>query len=415
MTVRARRLAAALLTMAMGVCVAIGVVAPANATTFTSPVEIEGAPGNPASGIEFHGKLYFSGTDQQGDRRLYSYDGSRFRLADSVHQYPGNFVVANDLLFYSAIDADRTWHLLSYDGTDWTEMGATSEYAAIESRPLPSSTDMILAVPVSDNETRLESLSQGSTTIIDTYRYATDLVAFGNHVYFTGMPSGTNYYQMFRTDGTTSELARPGAGVDMTVWNGNLYLGFLDQNLAFYRMKPDLSLEPAVIPNIEYAFNFTPVGDKLVFTGDNDGPQVLYAYDGSAATPIPGSPYRVDDLTVIGSDLFFTGDRSTVQVCARDVTPNCAEFGHLYQFDGADFTHIADTPGYAEGLMAFGGRLYFDEGTRWMMIEPAATLPNTGLDLAPGLGASVFLVAVGLALAGAVAQRRRRIERATTG
>ena len=406
MIFRARRIATALLSVSLGVAAVIGGGTPANATTFTSPVQIEGAPGNPTSGIEFQGKLYFSGTDPQGNRWLYEYDGSSFRIVDAAHQYPANLLVANDVLYYSAMDADRTWHFLSYDGNDWAYVGPTSEYASIESNVLPGSADLILAVPVSDNETRLEWLSQGSTTVIDTYRYATDLVAFGGQLYFTGMPTGTDYYQMFRTDGTTSELARPGAGVDMTVWNDNLYLGFLDQNLAFYRMQPDLTLDPAVIPNIEYAFNFTPFDDKLFFTGDTDGPQVLYSYDGSVATPVTGSPYRVDNLTTIGTDLFFTGDRSTVQVCALDVTPDCADFGHLYQFDGSSITYIADTPGYTNGLIAYNGRLYFDDGTRWMMIEPAATLPNTGFEVATFGFAGATLLSAGLALV--LIRRRNR-------
>jgi len=410
MIFRARRIVAVLLSASLSLAAAIGAAAPATATTFTSPVQIEGAPGNPSSGIEFQGNLYFSGTDPEGNRRLYSYDGSSFRIVDAAHQYPAHLLVANDLLYYSAIDADRTWHFLSYDGNDWTDMGPTSEYASIESTVLPGSTDLMLSVPVSDDETRLERFSQGSTTLIDTYRYATDLVAFGTQLYFTGMLTGTDYYQMFRTDGTTSELARPSAGIDMTVWNGNMYLGFFDQNYAFYRMQPDLSLHPAVVPNIGFAFNFTPVGDQLFFTGDGGGAQVLYSFDGESATPIAGSPNNVNDLAVIGADLFFTGDRSTVQVCALDVTPDCAEFGHLYQFDGSSITYIADTPGYSNGLIAFNGRLYFDDGTRWMMIEPASTLPNTGFEVATFGFASATLFSVGLAL---VLIRRRNRELVT--
>ena len=406
MIFRARRIAAALLSASLVVALAIGGATQANATTFTAPVQIDGAPENPAFGIEFQGRLYFSGTDPQANRRLYEYDGSSFRIADAAHRYPGNFLIANDLLFYSAIDAEGTWQFLSFDGTNWAELGPTSEYAAIEANVLPASADVILSVPVSDNETRLESLSQGVSTVIDTYRYVTDLVAFGNYLYFTGMPTGTSDYQMFRTDGTMSEVARPAAGVDMTVWNNSLYLGLLNQDLAFYRMQPDLTLEPAVIPNIEFAYNFTPLGDMLFFTGDTDGPQVLYAFDGESAIPLAGSPFRVDSLTTVGTDLFLTGDRSTVQVCALNVTPDCAEFGHLYQFDGAAFTYIADTPGYAGGLMAYNGRLYFDDGTRLMMIEPAATLPDTGFDAAPFGFVSATLVLAGLALA--VIRRRNR-------
>ncbi len=414
MTVRVRSLAAALLTMAMGVCVAIGGATPASATAaYTAPQEVVGAPVVPDESVEYRGQLFFSGNslDEWPSGKLYSFDGTSFTLIDSMYTDVTNLRVINDVLYFSA-KAAGAWFVVSYDGTSVTQTGLESSYTSIEF--IGYDTDILAIVQPAYGVYELQYLVAGSVSTIETFDYAHGLTAFNGLAYFVAMPAGGSDYEMDRTDGVLVEADVTDPGSNMFVWKDVLYMGKMAQNWVFTRVLPDLTTEPASDPSIEFAYHFTNAGDVMFFTGVRGLDDYVYSYDGNVATELPAGLDVVGDLTLFDGQLFATSLTGGVNACAIEVGIDgggCeSDVSDVYYFDGTSWVLIASAHNSLGGLITYQNRLYFQDGTKWMFIE-RASLANTGLDLVPGVAFGSLLVVLGAA----VVLWRRRIERVTTG
>ena len=407
-----RRTLSLVIATALGLALALTGVAPARATVYSEPQEVVGAPVVPEQSVEFNGRLFLTGSslNQAADGRLYAFDGSTFTPIDNTYYAVSDLVVVDDLLYFVARDADG-WFVLVYDGTSVAQTGIESAYAGID---IVGYNDSVMAgVPQSatDTDFTLAYLVDGSVRTLSRFDFISDLVTFGDFVYFSGTIVGGSYVQMYRSDGVLVEDARPAAGSNMFVWKNMLYMGLIDQNWAFYRMHPDLTLEPAANPNIEYAFNFTDGGDTLYFTGVRGDVEYVYAYDGTTTVELPLGPRNVGDLRMFEGKLFATDLHFGVSVCSANVSIQCAyDFSDLYYFDGSGWVFVTQAHTSTGVLTTFNNRLYFQDVDKWMFVEQA-TLPNTGLNITPTVCATVVLVLLGMAL---MAMRRRN-RASTTG
>ena len=412
MTVRASRIVAALLTVAMGVCVAIGGATPASAVSaYTDPQEVVGAPVVPDESVEYRGQLFFSGTslDEWPSGKLYSFDGTSFTLIDSMYTDVTNLRVINDVLYFSA-KAAGAWFVVAYDGTSVTQTGLESSYTSIEF--IGYDTD-ILAIVQPDSATySLDYLVDGSVRTLGTFDFAHGLTAFNGLAYFVATPTGGSGYQMDRTDGVLVEADVTDAGSNMLVWKNVLYMSKMAQNWVFTKVLPDLTTEPASDPAIEFAQHFTDAGDVMYFAGVRGLDEYVYSYDGTVATELPGGLDVVGDLTLFDGQLFATSLAATVGVCEVGIDGGGCEsdVSDVYYFDGTSWVLTASAHNSLGGLITYQNRLYFQDGAKWMFIE-RASLANTGLDLVPGVAFGSLLVLLGAA----VVLWRRRIERVTTG
>lgn len=406
MIFRARRIAAGLLIVSLGVAAAIGGAVPANAVSaYTAPKEVVGAPVVPEESVEFRGQLFVSGSslDAWPPGMLYSFDGTSFTLIDPMYSNVTNLMVINDVLYFSA-RAAGAWFVVAYDGTTLTQTGIESSYTPIEF--IGYDTGILAIVQTAVGECRLQYLVDGSVRDLATYEYANNLTYFAGLAYFVAVPVGGSGYQMERTDGVLvqSDVTTPGS--NMFVWKNALYMGSIGQNWTFTRVLPDLTTEPASDPAIEFAYHFTDAGDIMYFTGVRGIDEVVFAYDGTVATELPAGLTVIGDLTMFDEHLFATSLAASVTCKAVEVQGGCeGDVSDVYYFDGTSWVLVASANDSLGNLITFQNRLYFQNGSKWMFIE-RASLANTGLDLASGL--SLVGLLVGLGLVAVVIRRRNR-------
>ena len=410
MTFRARRIAAALLTVSLGVASTIGAAMPAIAVSaYTAPQEVVGAPVVPDESVEYRGQLFFSGTslDEWPTGKLYSFDGTSFTLIDSMYSDVTNLQVINDVLYFSA-RAAGAWFVVAYDGTSVTQTGLESSFTSIEF--IGYDTDILAIVQLVNGDYALQYLVDGSVRDLATYEYAHGLTAFNGLAYFVSTPTGGSDYQMDRTDGVLVEADVTEPGANMFVWKDALYMGAIGQNWTFTKVLADLTTSPASDPAIEFAFHFTDAGDVMYLTGVRDHDEFVYVYDGTNASELPAGLNVVGDLKLFDGQLFATSLAANPGVCSVEVYGGCeSDVSDIYFFNGTSWVLTANTHNSLGGLISYQNRLYFQDGAKWMFIE-RASLANTGFDLASGLSLVGLLVALGLAL---VLIRRRNRELVT--
>ena len=410
MTSRAYRIAALVLTVAMGFSTALGATSPASAgTTYTAPQEVEGAPVVPEQSVEFRGQLFFSGDslDEWPSGKLYSFDGTSFTLIDPLYGNVTNLRVINDVLYFSAKLAG-SWFVVAYDGTSLSQTGISSTYSSIEF--IGYETDILAIAQSGPDDFALQYLVAGSVRNLETFDYASGLASFDGLAYFVVLPTGAPDYEMYRTDGVLVEADVTDPGTNLFVWKNTLYMGKMGTNWTFTKVLPDLTTETASDPAIEFAFHFTDGGDVMYFTGDREMIRYVYAYDGTNARELPAGP-AVGDLKMFDGYLFATSLETSVSVCSLDISVQCeSDIVDVYYFDGTSWVLSASARSSLGGLIAFQNRLYFQDGAKWMFIE-RASLADTGVDIAPGLSLAALLVALGLS----AALWRRRNRALTTG
>jgi hypothetical protein len=404
MTFRARRIAATLLTIALGASVALGAATPANAVSaYTAPQEVVGAPVVPEEAVEYRGQLFFSGysLDAWPSGKLYSFDGASFTLIDSMYTEVTNLQVINDVLYFCA-KAAGAWFVVAYDGTNLTQTGIESNFTSIEF--IGYDTGIMALLQSGANDYALQYLVDGSVRDLATYAYAHGLTNFGGLAYFVSTPTGGSDYQMDRTDGVLVEADVTEPGANMFVWKGVMYMGTIGQNWTFTKVLTDLTTAPASDPVIELAYHFTDAGDVMYFTGVRGDVENVYSYDGAAATELPAGLDVVGDLRMFDGQLFATSLSANPGVCGVEANGGCeSDVSDVYYFDGTSWVLTASARNSLGGLIEFQNRLYFQDGAKWMFIERAA-LADTGLAHSSGLALGALLIALGLA---AVLWRRR--------
>lgn len=403
MTVRTNRIAAFLLTVAVSFSLGLGVASPANAgTVFTAPQEVEGAPVVPEQSVEYRGQLFFSGDslEEWPLGKLYSFDGTSFTLIDPLYGNVTNLRVINDVLYFSAKLAG-SWFVVAYDGTSLSQTGIASTFSSIEF--IGYDTGILAIAQSGPDDYALQYLVAGSVRNLETFDYASGLANFEGLAYFVVLPTGAPDYEMYRTDGVLVEADVTDPGSTLFVWKNTLYMGKMGTNWTFTKVLPDMTTVTASAPAIEFVFHFIDGGDVMYFTGDRALKRYVYAYDGTFARELPAGP-AVGDLKMFDGHLFATSLGTSVSVCSLDVSVQCeSDVVDVYYFDGTSWVLSASARSSLGGLIAFQNRLYFQDGAKWMFIEPAS-LADTGLNPAPTAWATAILVMSGIAM---VAIRRR--------
>ena len=371
------------------------------------------APMVPDESVEFRGQLFVTGNSlsQWPTGLLYSFDGATFTSIDDTYHDVVGLQVINDVLYYAANDG-TTWYVLAYDGTTVSQTGLESPVGPIEF--LGYETGILALVPMGISDYRLVSLNGGVPQTVDLFEDARGLTYFDGLVYFTGTPAGGSGSETDRTDGVTVQHDVLVPASNKFAWQGALYFGNVGQQWAFSKMFPDLSISAAANPPIEFPNHYLPAGDILYFAGTRDNDEYVFSFDGASATQLPGGLRVVGDLQMFNGQLFVSDVSPQVTVCGGEVSVQCeSDVVYVYYFDGTSWVQAATAHNSLGGLMSFQNRLYFQDGAKWMFIEPA-TLANTGVAVSPGLSVAAMLVALGFFVA-TVAQRRRRIARSTTG
>lgn len=410
-SVRLQRALSLALAVALGLTVSVAGAAPANAAAgYSDPILVEGTPIVPDTAIEYNGLLFVSGfsPDVSASDRLYAFDGSSFTLIDSTYFGVTNMRIIDDVLYYSARDAD-TWFVLAYDGTSVTQTGLETDYMPIEF--VDFNGDIMASVARSGSEVELQLLAGGTVTTVHTFDYVSDLTVHGDYVYFTATPFGGSGYQLNRTDTVLLQENIASAGYNLFVWQNMLYMGLIDSGYPFFKMGFDFAQDAASDPMIYYPSNYLDSSDVLYFTGERSGVQYVFSYDGVSATPLPVGPLNVSQLTEFDGKLFASDVQTSVTACADDPSLQCSfDVVDISYFTGTAWAFVTHTRNSTGFMVAYRDRLYVQDAGTWTYIELTA-LPDTGLDPVPTALAATFVVLFGVAAVGL----RRRNRALTTG
>lgn len=405
-SVRIQRTLSLALAATIGLTVSVAGATPANAAAgYSDPIVVEGTPIVPDTAIEYNGLLYVSGysPDVSVSDRLYSFDGSSFTLIDSTYFGVTNMHIIDDVLYYSARDAD-TWYVLAFDGTSVTQTGLETDYMPIEF--VDFNGDIMASVARSGSEVELQLLSGGSVTTVHTFDSVSDLTVHGEYVYFTATPFGGSGYQLNRTDTVILQENVASAGYNLFVWQDTLFMGLIDSGYSFIKMGFGFAQDAVADPMIYYPSNYVHSSDVLYFTGDRSGVQYVFTYDGVTATPLPAGPLNVSQLTEFDGKLFVGDVQTSVTACAEDPSLQCSfDAVDISYFTGTEWAFVTQTRNSTGFMVTYRDRLYVQDAGTWTYIE-LATLPNTGLDIVPTGLAAAFLLLSGIAAVGL----RRRIQ-----
>ncbi len=414
MTTRSRSRILSALTAALTAAILVFGVALTGATPasaaggYTEPAIVEGAPVIPDVAAEYHGLLYVSGysPDITMAYRLFSFDGSSFTLIDSQYSLVTNMSVVNDLLYFSAKQGG-TWYLLTYDGTTISRVGVESTLAPIDY--VGFSDGVVASVTVSGSENDLVYVASGTINTIGLFDFANNLVVFDDYVYFTATPFGGTGTQLDRTDAVVVQEDVAPAGANLFAWKDALYMGDIYNSWTFTKMLSDLTTEPGATPAVTDAFDFFDGGETMYFSGARDGNYSVFAYDGSTTTALSG-PTSIGTMLLFDGYLWASDVHSSPVACADNITVQCNyDYVDVYYFDGTQWVFVMQSRTSSGFMVTYQGRLYVQNAGTWTYTE-RASLPNTGIEVAP----MVWTALLALAAGGALTVIRRRNGRATT-
>ena len=192
----------------------------------------------------------------------------------------------------------------------------------------------------------------------------------GSYLYFTARDA-THGWELWRTNGTTTTMVKdiqPGSGNSypdhFTEFAGKLYFDLTTDATGWEMGSTDGTSAGTVVYDMTSGTgnsapqDFTIFQSRLYFSG----PEAALWYTNGSTDPVafPYSPVTVHDLTVIGSQLFFTGSDSEhgreLWVTTGDIT------------DAAGTALVADIRDGSSGsdpmyLTALGSRIYFSADT----------------------------------------------------
>ena len=193
---------------------------------------------------------------------------------------------------------------------------------------------------------------------------------FGNYLYFGGQDA-THGYELWRTNGTTTAMLKdiqPGANGsfpdEFTEFGGKLYFSATTDAAGWELGRTDGTSAGTVMFDMtagaasSQPSDFTIFQNRLYFSGP--GSELWYTDGTSNPVAFPYSPTIVHDLTVMGSQLYFSGsdpdDGRELWVTTGDVT------------DASGTVQVADIRAGSGGsdpmyLTVLGSRIYFSADT----------------------------------------------------
>ena len=301
----------------------------------------------PSGFTSYHGKIFFTATNDLWGAELWSSDGNSATLVADIipgksGSGPAALKVVNDVLVFNARDVDHGMELWATDGT------AAGTRLLLDINPGPSSSlttsfstkfnDGNRLFFVADDGTNGRELwmtdgtSAGTRLVKDlnpgpTGSFADDFVAFNNSVYFTAAGG------LWKTDGTTSGTVlvapEPLGALHLTVVGERLFFqGFgtgtewepwvSDGTTAGTRIVKDINAGAKSSMAASLTFGgFIPLGNNVLFIANDGGHgRELWITDGTAAGTrmvldfFPGPTGLWDQggfqMAALGNRVFFT-------------------------------------------------------------------------------------------------------------
>jgi len=278
----------------------------------------------PSNFMVFNSKLYFSADDGINGRELWAYDGINLPtmvvdMNPDGNSNPGSLAVFESKLYFSADNGTNGQELWVYDGNNPPAM-----IANINTQPVIPD---YLPIPIYDPRD-LDSSPSGFTI-------------FNSKLYFSAN-DGTNGQELWGYDGNNPPVmianinpqptAQDDYGEDsgfssptgFTVFNSKLYFSAHDGTNGHELWVYDGNNPPAMVANINpnpywyykgneqgssYPSSLTVFNSKLYFGASEDYDKAgLWVYDGTNfPTKVDYTYFRPGFLTVLGSDLYFSG------------------------------------------------------------------------------------------------------------
>jgi LPXTG-motif cell wall-anchored protein len=400
---------------------------PATTTTYSTPEIVPGAPtGVSAVSIEYQGLLITTVMHDDGTFTIEAFDGTSFTVLSDGFLGAQNFVIWNEKVYFSGETGDG-WEIYQYDGETF-DLG-TRIHSLVTYQELVVGPGNELYFTADDGVvTTLYSTVSGGMPApganeVSARNSADDLralVFFDDWVFYSMSNAGDTI--LMRVDGTTGDELGTGLECDAgLVWEGALYrtcrneplgehLWVLHSGGGFW----SLAGSPEVPSEL------TAFGGSLFFVAiGSDDEFRLFSFDGAVFTEAAGSPIRPAELVVVGDTAFMQFGRY-----------HGSPLAGITAFDGSTFTTVSSANNSANGLISFGGSLYYSGLLEGLVDSPyyfwrvtptvtpvpdsgAAELAKTGVSanqasgviLGGALSASLLLVGLGALLA----MRRRSV------
>lgn len=320
--------------------------------------------------LVYNGKMYFSGNDGTNGYELWETDGTEAgtKMVKDINPGAGHgfygtqIILFNGKMYFRGYDATNGYELWSSDGTSsGTEIVKNINPGTASSSPAYFTVFKDkLFFAASDGTKGIEwwtsdGTVSGTVNLIDLFPGATGGAGgagtiYNDWLYFRGIANTSDGYELFRTDGTVTEMVKniaTGAGqssnpADFMIAGGLLYFAANDQVNGQELWKSDGTTGGTIIVK-----NITAGSNGTIFTtiGELNGNLIF-----SASTTDLGRELWVSDGTTLGTKNLLdinTGTGNGIRHVNSELYPkdgykyfqNPYIYNGLYYFAGDDGTN----------------------------------------------------------------------------